>query len=215
MGSEIHIIENKNVVVGFENSDSFVLGQRIAKMLSASTIVPKIYQGEKGLSNCLIALNMANRMGADPLMVMQNLYIVHEKPSWSSQFLIATFNSCGKFGSIRYEFVGDQANDSWGCYALATDKASGKELKGSTVTIAMAKKENWYSQSGSKWQSMPQQMLMYRSAAFLVRAYAPEIGMGLHTEDELRDAYGDSGNDKPRPQELSDINSKLGLKGEE
>ena len=105
MGSEIHIIENKNVVVGFENSDSFVLGQRIAKMLSASTIVPKIYQGEKGLSNCLIALNMANRMGADPLMVMQNLYIVHEKPSWSSQFLIATFNSCGKFGSIRYELL--------------------------------------------------------------------------------------------------------------
>ena len=37
----------------------------------------------------LIAQNMARRMGADLLMVMQNLYVVHGRPGWSAQFLIA------------------------------------------------------------------------------------------------------------------------------
>jgi hypothetical protein len=35
--------------------------------------------------------------------------------------------------------------------------------------------------------SMPQQMLMYRSAAWFVRAYAPELAMGLHTVEESSD----------------------------
>jgi hypothetical protein len=46
--------------------------QRISKMLSESTLVPEVYRGK--VSNCLIALEMANRIGASPLMVMQNLH---------------------------------------------------------------------------------------------------------------------------------------------
>jgi hypothetical protein len=34
---------------------------------------------------------------------------------------------------------------------------------------------------------MPELMLMYRSAAFLIRTYAPEISMGLRTDDEIID----------------------------
>jgi hypothetical protein len=57
------------------------------------------------------------------------------------------------------------------------------------VSVGMAKKEGWYGKTGSKWQTMPQQMLMYRAASWFVRAYAPEIAMGLHTSDEIRDTY--------------------------
>jgi|GEM_PF-4911837 hypothetical protein len=34
---------------------------------------------------------------------------------------------------------------------------------------------------------MPEQMLMYRAASWWVRAYAPELAMGMRTEDEIRD----------------------------
>ena len=34
---------------------------------------------------------------------------------------------------------------------------------------------------------MPELMLQYRAAAFLVRTYAPEISMGMQTEEELHD----------------------------
>lgn len=178
-------VKKHELVPGFGTMEGFELMQRQAKLLASSTLVPKEYQGN--LSNCVIALNMANRMNADPLMVMQNLYIVHGKPGWSSQFLISTFNASGRFSAIRYEWVGKEGTDSWGCRAWAIEKATGERLEGSIVTIEIAKKEGWYSKNGSKWQTMPGQMLMYRSASWFIRAYAPEIAMGMHTEDEIID----------------------------
>lgn len=175
------------VSVGLVDGQSFALAQRIGNMLAQSTIVPKAYVGNVG--NCVIALNMASRIGADPIMVMQNLYVVHGSPSWSAQFLIACFNRCGRFSSLRYEFGGEEGKDSWSCRAWAVEKETGERLNGTTVSIEMAKKEGWYAKQGSKWQSMPQQMLMYRAASWFVRAYAPEIAMGLHTAEEIRDTY--------------------------
>ena len=172
---------------GFGSRGSFELMQRAAKLLSSSTLVPKIYQGEGGLANCVIALNMALRIGADPLMVMQNLYVVHGNPAWSAQFLIATFNTCGRFSAIRYRWTGTPGADDCGCVAYAIEKSTGEQLEGSEVTVGLAKKEGWYSKTGSKWQTMTQQMLMYRSAAWFVRAYAPELAMGIKTVDEVED----------------------------
>ena len=175
----------KDIVPGFGSQKGIELAIRAANVLSKSTLVPKEYQGN--VANCIIALNMANRMSADPLMVMQNLYIVYGNPGWSSQFLISTFNTSGKFSALRYEWVGDEGKDSWGCRAWAVEKATGEKLTGATVTIDLAKKEGWYSKNGSKWQTMPQQMLMYRAAAWFIRAYAPELAMGMHTSDEIFD----------------------------
>jgi hypothetical protein len=185
---ELAVREDKakvQVLPGFGSLQSFELIQRAATLLSKSSLVPKEYQGN--LPNCVIALNMANRLQADPLMVMQNLYIVHGKPGWSSQFLISTFNACGRFTALRYEWSGKQGSDDWGCKAWAIEKETGQKLEGSTITIGMAKEEGWYSKNGSKWKTMPQQMLMYRAASWFIRAYAPELAMGIYTEDEIID----------------------------
>lgn len=182
-----------DIVPGFSSLQGFELAQRAAKLLAQSSLVPKEYQGN--LPNCVIALNMAARMNADPLMVMQNLYIVHGRPGWSSQFLISTFNTSGKFSALRYEWVGEEGKDSWGCRAWAIEKATGEKLVGSTVTIGLAKKEGWYSKNGSKWQTMPQQMLMYRAASWFIRAYAPELAMGMHTAEEIKDTIDLTGDD--------------------
>lgn len=173
--------------VGMTNLQGFELAQRAAKLLASSTLVPKDYQGN--LPNCVIALNMAQRIGADPLMVMQNLVIVHGRPTWSAQFLIATVNTCGRFTALRYEFFGTPGKDDWGCRAWAVEKATGEKLVGTDVTIAIAKKEGWYGKNGSKWQSIPQQMLMYRAGSWWTRAYAPELSMGLQTADEAVDVF--------------------------
>ena len=161
----------------------FALQQRKAKLYASSTMVPKEYQNN--LPNCVIAQNMAERMGADILMVMQNLYVVHGKPGWSSQFLISCFNSCGRFSSIKYRLTGE--GDDWGCVAYATELSTGEEVSGPRVTIRMAKEEGWHGKSGSKWKTMPELMLRYRAATLLVRCTAPEIGMGLQTSDEIHD----------------------------
>lgn len=169
------------VMPGFNSNSSWELAQRIGKAFASSSLVPAQYQGN--LANCIVALEMANRMGASPLMVMQNLYIVHGNPGWSSKYLIACFNQCGRFSSLRYEWTADRS----GCRAWAVEKATGERIEGPTVTMDMAKAEGWSTKSGSKWRTMPELMLMYRAAAFLIRTYAPEISMGLRTDDEIID----------------------------
>ena len=176
----------KVVQASFGDSSSFELAQRMAKALSQSTLIPKDYQNN--LPNCLVAINMAARMKAEPLMVMQNRYVVHGRPSWSSQFLIATANESGRFSPLRYKFTGEKGKDTFGCICSAVCNSTGEVLEGTEITMAMAKAEGWFSKSGSKWQTMPEQMLRYRAASFFVRAYAPELSLGLATREEIEDS---------------------------
>ena len=189
--SKLPELRSSGVSAGFFDLQSFELMQRVAKGFAASTLVPKAYQGNspEAIGNCMIALNLARRIGADPLMVMQNLTVVQGRPTWSSQFLIASANTCGRFTAIRYEFFGTQGLDDWGCRASAIEKSTGEMLTGADITIALAKKEGWFGRNGSKWQSMPQQMLIYRAGAWWVKAYAPELSMGLMTAEEAQDAF--------------------------
>jgi len=169
----------------FSDTQAFEHAQRVAKMLSSSTLIPKEYQNN--IQNTMIALEIANRTGASPLMVMQNLYVVHGKPSWSSTFIVAAINSCGKFSPLRYELTG--TGKDLACMAWATDKATGERLDGVRITMAMAEAEGWVSKSGSKWKTMPELMIRYRAAAFFGRLYAPEMMLGMHTVDEVEDVH--------------------------
>ena len=166
----------------------FETQQRMAQMYGTSTIVPDTFKGNIG--NCVIAIDMAMRMNANPLMVMQNLYIVHGNPSFSSKFLIATINASGRYSPLRYEWRGKEGEDARACRVCAYeswDKDHKEPLYGDWVSIKMAKAEGWYDKSGSKWKTMPDQMLRYRAAAFWQRVYCPEISMGLMTSEEYED----------------------------
>lgn len=159
--------------------------QREAKALASSDLIPK--QFVNNVANCMIALELAQRMNVPALMVLQNLDIIHGKPSFSAKFLISTVNTCGKFSPLRYRETGERGTDSWGCIAYATDLSTGEEIKGIEVTIGMAKKDGWYNKTGSKWQTMPELMLHYRAGTFFSRLYAPEIAMGMQTTEEIHD----------------------------
>ena len=171
----------------FSSENAFVSVQRMAKALASSTLVPDSYRGEANLGNCIIALELSQRIGASVMAVMQSMVPIHGKPTWSAAFLIATVNSCGRFSPMRFRWVGKEGADDWGCRAYAVEREGNLELVGALVTIAMAKAEGWYSKNGSKWKTMPEQMLQYRAAAFWTRAYAPEIALGMHTAEEIHD----------------------------
>lgn len=170
----------------FGNITHFENAQRMAKALSTSAMVPETYRGDSNMGSCLIALEMANRIGANVLSVMQNLYIVHGKPAWSSQFLIACVNASGRFSPLRYRMTGEKGTDTYGCIAWATDK-TGEKLESPEITIGIARAEGWFAKNGSKWKTMPELMLRYRTATLFARLYAPEITLGMHTEDEAID----------------------------
>ena len=169
-------------VNAYADEKSFELAQRIAKALAASDLVPQTYKGK--VENVMIALEMANRVKASPIMVMQNLNVIQGKPSWSSSFIISVINSCGQFTPFRFVIAG--VNETLTCYAIAKDN-DGNECISPTVTMQMAKLEGWLDKAGSKWKTMPELMIRYRAAAFFGRLYCPELLMGMQTEEEVID----------------------------
>lgn len=225
---QVPAIQQKNdTMLVFSSQANFEQAQRMAQALAASTIVPVQYQKAKtpeAVANCIIALEMANRIGMSPLLVMQNLYVVYGNVGWSSKFLIAALNTCGRFSPLRYEHENEGDLEKWRCRAWAIDKTTNTPLHGAWVSMQMAKDEGWYSKAGSKWKTMPELMLQYRAAAFFQRTYAPEISMGMQTVEELNDivdaTYEDVTN-KPQARPFdtsqlkneSDINTAL-LRGQ-
>lgn len=179
----------------------FEVAKNLAKMYAYSNFIPDSYKYTKSkqpldpatvIANCTIAVDMAIRMKADPLMIMQNLYIVYGQPAFSSKFLIATINASKRFSPLRYEFRGEEGTESYACRVVAyeiNDVKHKEPLTGDWISIGMAKKEGWFNKNGSKWNSMPSQMLRYRAAAFWQRTYCPEISMGLLTAEEVKDEY--------------------------
>ncbi|MBT2142732.1 MULTISPECIES: hypothetical protein [unclassified Rhodanobacter] len=184
-------MENSTAVVQIKPGDqadggAFALAQRKASAYAQSTLVPQAYRDN--VANVLIAMEIANRIGANELMVMQNLHVVQGRPSWSSSFLIATVNSCGRFHSMCFETVGTEPEDAgYKVRAYADDKGTGERRFGPWITWAMVKAEGWLSKNGSKWKTMPELMFMYRAAGFWSRVYAPEVSMGIHTDEEAED----------------------------
>ena len=167
----------------FGTSDNFVMAMQMAKALSASTIVPAIYQNNS--SNCLIAIEQAQRMKVSPMMVMQNLYPIQGKPCWSAQFLIAQVNNSGNY-DIELQYDEKQKNGKPFSCQCWTMKA-GRRIDGMVVDMDMADAEGWTKKNGSKWKTMPQLMLRYRAASFFARLNCPELTMGLYTKEEIID----------------------------
>jgi hypothetical protein len=193
----------------FSGIQAFEDAQRMAKSLASSTLVPPQFQGQQGFANCLVALEISHRMKMSPFVVVQNLHIIHGRPSWSSQFIIGLVNGCGRFSPLRYDITGK--GDTLACAALATEHATGEELRGPEVTMAMAKKEGWATKSGSKWQTMPELMIRYRAAAFWGRLYIPELLVGIQTQEEVLDVEPVTVSTEPElpKASLQDLNQKI------
>ncbi len=185
--NEVQTMQDTKIVPGFTSAGGFELMRRMASIFCKSTIAPETFRGENNFGNCVIAVEMAQRMQVSPLLLMQNMYVVYGNPAFSSKFLISTFNMCGRYTSIKYKSTGTKGTDSWGCIAYTTEKATNEIIDGPEITIKLAKDEGWYSKNNSKWRTMPEQMLRYRAAAFLIRTTAPELSMGYQTYEEVID----------------------------
>lgn len=165
----------------YNNKDTFDVMARAADAFSKSTIIPKDFQGKA--ANVLVALDMAQRLDTSPILVMQNLYVINGRPSWSSSFIIATINNSGKY-KTELQFTLTGSGDSLACYAWAEDYQCHKSI-GPTITMKMAKAEGWLGKNGSKWQTMPEVMIRYRAASFFGRLFCPELIMGIYSKEEV------------------------------
>ena len=179
--------QNPNAVTMWNDAKLYNQSLAMAQTLSKSEIIPQSYKGKP--ADCLIAIDIANRLGLSPAIVMQNSQIVRGNFTWRGSACKAMIDGCGRYQKTRYVYVGEEGKDSYGCYLEAIDN-DGDIIKGVPVTIAMAKKEGWYNKDGSKWQTMSDLMLKYRAAAFFMRTECASIAMGFLTKEEVEDIYG-------------------------
>jgi hypothetical protein len=177
----------------FTDSAMFDHMQRVAMLFSESDLAPKQYQKKPG--NCFIALCMAKRLGCDPMMFMQNSYVVHGKPGIEAKLAIALANQSGIFkGPIRYRTEGSGNNQKWTAFATVQETGDVIEM---SVDWGMVTAEGWDKKEGSKWKTMREVMGRYRAAMLLIRTHCPQVIMGLPSTEELRD-IDDGCNDRPR-----------------
>lgn len=190
----------------FFNAIKFEHAQRVATMLSSSTMVPEHFRNNLG--NCMIALNYAERLGVDPFMLMQTMCVVHGRPGIEGKTVIALINKSGLFtGPLEWEFSGKKGTPDWKCTAYATHKATNKRLELS-IDWATVKAEGWEAKNGSKWKSIPEVMFRYRTASWFANAYCPEVKLGLQTAEELQDSNMIDVTPKQAPA-IEDLNQRL------
>jgi hypothetical protein len=172
--------QSQGILTPFADLNSFESAQRMAKALATSDLVPKQFSGNIG--NTLLALEMSNRLNMPVFSVLQNLHVIHGKPSFSASFMIALVNSSKRFDTpLLFEYNKDKTS----CFAYAM--IGEQKVTGSTVTMQMAQQEGWLNKNGSKWQTMPELMLQYRAGAFFARAYVPDLLMGMQSQEEVLD----------------------------
>lgn len=163
-------------------ASNFEHSQRVAKMFASSELVPPHLRGK--IADCLIAYAIAKRTREEPLVVLQNIYFVSGRAGWSATYMIAKANRSGVFSRrINWRVEGEGKNMRVTAFATLADSGESVEA---TASMAMAEAEGWT--KNPKYRTMPDQMLRYRSAAMLIRLFAPEVMMGLPIADELPDA---------------------------
>jgi hypothetical protein len=195
VSSEALTIQTSNLLL---NTKALAMINRLADRYANSQMVPDTYRGKP--DNCFLALELAARMDVSPMLIFQNLYIVQGKPSWAGQACKALVDGSGKFTNSEFIMTGSLQDGTRGCYMQAVNARTGRLVKGTEITLQMAKDEGWSTKSGSKWRTMPEQMLKYRAAAFFARTECPEVLMGFQTADENQDVYG---HDEPPKEKIT------------
>lgn len=186
MATAIANVDAAAPVTQSAEAERFSLMQRQARMFAMSPLIPEALRKgspEQAMANCYIAMSIADRMGEDRMTVMQNIHIIHGTAGFKSSYMIARANASGKFSEeIDWEETFENGNLTVTAFAVLAKTGRRVEMP---VDMAMAKAEGWT--SNKKYQTMPKVMLRYRSAAFLIRLYAPEVMLGHQTADELED----------------------------
>jgi hypothetical protein len=159
----------------------FEFDWRKAQALSRSRMVPAHFQGKA--EDCMVAVMMARQLGINDLLALQNIQLIQGRPGFSASFAIGLANTRGPFsGPITWSTEG--SGDNLKVTARAIVATTGEEVS-TSVDMSMAKAEGWV--KNPKYRSMPEQMLRYRAATWLIRLHCPEVLMGLSSSDELED----------------------------
>jgi hypothetical protein len=176
---------------------------KFSLIISKSDFIPTHYRNKP--ENCFIAVQTAFRMNIDPMLVMNNTFVVSGKLGMSTAFALSLTNQSNIFKG-PFDYITEGEGNDMKVTAKAVIAKTGKEVS-ATVTMKMAMDEGWT--RNSKYKTMPEHMLIYRAATFLIRRYCPEVINGMHTVEELEDVKAADTKDITPPSKTQSLTDKL------
>jgi len=177
----------------FLDMERFANALRVGELLASATLVPELFRGN--VANCVIALNLADRLQVDPFMMMQTMYVVNGRAGIEGKMAIAIVEGSCRYSTLKFKFEGEGITEENvprpdSCTAYATELKTGEVIEGPPVTWEMAVIEGWTKAKKdqvSKWDTMPYLMFRYRAAMFFARVNCPGTLLGLRTIEEIED----------------------------
>ena len=164
---------------------------QMSQYLAASEVVPAHFRNKP--ESVFPMLQLAIELQASPLTVLQNTFMISGKPGFSAKLAVSLCNRAKKFaGPIRWKVEkGDKPEDlTVTAYAPTYDG----DTVDVTVDMRMAASEGWT--KNPKYKTIPEMMLRWRSASWLINLYCPEILLGMEAFEQET---------QPQPQRVVEV----------
>jgi hypothetical protein len=165
----------------FIDTAKFEQAQRIAKLMAAASLMPKHLKGstpEEAIANSFLVVNQAFTWGINPFAVAQETYVVSGNLGYQGKLVAAIINTKARLKErLRYEY-NDKPGDALEITVIGTFQGEDEPRK-TTLTVGQAKTQN------QMWTKDPRQKLIYSGVIKWARAHAPELILGVATDDDI------------------------------
>ena len=129
------------------------------------------------INNATAAVLQGLSLGVDPMVSMQQIYIIHGRPGMYAKFMVALVQSRGH--EVWTEDISDTR-------AVVCGRRKGAEhIERVVITMEMARKAKWT--SNAKYQETPQDMLWARAASRVCDRIASDVLKGIASVEEIQD----------------------------
>lgn len=137
----------------------------------------KEHAREVAIANATAAVLQGITLGMDPLVSMQQIYIVHGRPGMYAKMMVALVQSHG------HDVWTEDLSDS---RAVVCGRRKGKDYtERITITMDQARKAGWT--KNDTYTKTPQDMLWARAASRVCDRIASDVLKGLASVEEIQD----------------------------
>lgn len=150
---------------------------KFSRMLAASELVPKDFQGKE--ANIFVAIQWGMEIGLHPMQAMQSIAVINGRPSLWGDAGLALVKASGLCDYFIEEIGADQT-------ACRTRRKGEEHEQVRTFLKADAEKAGLWGKQGP-WSSYPKRMLQMRARWWLLRDVYPDVLRGVHAAEEVQD----------------------------
>ena len=174
------VYQESNSDINFMSFCNFDRAWKTAEWLSKAKCIPQEFWGNP--SDILIVVQSGHELGLSPMVSLQNMMIVNNRPSiWGDAMLAVCMKTKGmKGGFIDCIEAYNKETGEWSCTALRDGREPITRTFDDNDAGALLKK-------GGSWQMNPKRMKQMRCRSFTLRDMFPDILKGIITIEEMRD----------------------------